>query len=135
MPWPWFRAIAKKSENLQKFKVLRMGLPIVEILVGSVVTFLAYLEFPSSMLIKNKKKSNYANIPRFPRYPPVAKCAAPGELYLDPCYPIFLCNCVRTAALLLQLLRQAITNFDLHCIGGIQTAATMTMSHCLVILA
>ena len=46
--------------------------------MGSVVTFLAYLEFPNSILIKNQTVGQIILIfPDFPDIPPLAKCAAP----------------------------------------------------------
>ena len=46
--------------------------------MGSVVTCLAYLELPNSILIKNQKNSRIILI--FPDIPPLAKCAAPREV-------------------------------------------------------
>ena len=52
---------------VQYSKVLSMGLPIMEILADIRKVFLAYLEAPNSILMKNKKNDRILlNCPHYP---------------------------------------------------------------------
>ena len=61
--WPGLRLKWAKgrfgSKNDEQVKVLRMGLPIVENLSGPQESIFSHLEAPNSILVKNKRISEF----------------------------------------------------------------------------